>query len=193
MDVLGTGRAVPVVLILMTANVPAHLNTTFFKSIVPNLYQKYPNMNMSLHVYATKIPSVNFTSGGNMISPDCFSFFRNSSLSCFLGINITAWGNVDVNVLTNASSSVTAFTLGVVAWLNGTASISTTGNLTGEVEYIKSNLSLVVTFNVGGGVSSIYSNNSTQSASVGLIPSYIWCSYLTGFSLRLLEMLILPI
>lgn len=106
------------------SNVPAHLNTTFFKSIVPNLYQKYPNMNMSLHVYATKIPSVNFTSGG---------------------INITAWGNVDVNVLTNASSSVTAFTLGVVAWLNGTASISTTGNLTGEVEYIKSNLSLVST------------------------------------------------
>ena len=40
------------------ANSPVHLNTQAFKSIVPALYKKYPNANMSLVIQATEAPKV---------------------------------------------------------------------------------------------------------------------------------------
>jgi len=99
---------------------PFQLNTSSFCDIIPELCRKFPNELMTLHIQATALPLLTLQSTGGHIRAD---------------------GIVTFNIL-QGTTTQPAFTLGVTAYMNGTASIVGT-NLTGDVTYLYSNISVV--------------------------------------------------
>lgn len=87
-------------------DVPIQLNTSSFRSLIPALYSKYPNMAMLLTVKTTKPPRM-------QIYPK--------------SANLTAIGEVNVQVITPNNSVQSAFTMGLTVYMNAYAWVHPNG------------------------------------------------------------------
>ena len=97
------------------------LNTSFFKTYVPSLYQHFPNMGVEIALKATKPPIVHLTPKGGELS---------------------AFGTIDMNVILPNNTVVTAFTLGINTELAIFAQIQSNGRITGNLTLVSSNFTL---------------------------------------------------
>ena len=97
------------------------LNTSFFKTYVPSLYQHFPNMGVEIALKATKPPTVHLTPKGGELS---------------------AFGSIDMNVILPNNTVVTAFTLGISAELDIYARIQSNGRITANATLLGSNFKL---------------------------------------------------
>jgi len=96
---------------------PYKLNTSSFCLFVDDLCKDYPDAPMMLNVYATSLPSFNFTNSGadlNMI------------------------GNADFYVIDANNTNTPVFGLSIQALANGTAMIVNGSSLAGELGYVHS-------------------------------------------------------
>jgi len=99
---------------------PIRLNTTYFKYLIPPLYQLYPDNLLEIKVYATQAPEGTFTSSGALI---------------------TALGNLEMDVVLSNGQLTPAFTLAGNMKLFGSASIS--GEMIiGNLSFVTTNFSL---------------------------------------------------
>jgi len=99
---------------------PIRLNTTYWKYILPQLYNLYPDNLMMVHVYATTAPQAVFAAAG---------------------ADVTAWGNMEVNVLLANGTAIPAFTLeGFVA--TSAEALINGETLYGTLNYLKGNWTL---------------------------------------------------
>ena len=108
-------------------NIPIKLNTSSFKLIIPSLYTKYPNMNMTLLLHATKPPVMT-------VDPK--------------GANVTVFGDVDVCVYDTEHNNVVtpAFNLSVIVYTNATLGVKEEGKtpyIIGKANFIGANFSLI--------------------------------------------------
>ena len=97
------------------------LNTSFFKTYVPSLYQHFPNMGVEIALKATKPPTVHLTPKGGELS---------------------AFGSIDMNVILPNNTVVTAFTLGISTELAIFAQIQSTGRITANATLVSSDIKL---------------------------------------------------
>ena len=108
------------------SNIPIKLNTKSFKYIVPALYAKYPEMNMTLFLNATQPPVL-------IVDPH--------------GANVTVFGEVDVCVYdkNNANKVTPAFNLSVTVYTNATIGIKEENNnpyIIGKANFLGAKFSL---------------------------------------------------
>lgn len=87
-------------------NLPIQLNTSSFRSLIPALYSKYPNMAMLLTVKTTKPPQM-------QIYPE--------------SANLTCVGEVNVQVITPSKTVQSAFTMGLTVYMNAYAWVHPNG------------------------------------------------------------------
>lgn len=110
--------------------IPLQLNTSSFKAIIPELYNKYPNMAMQLEVKTTKPPQLN-------IVPT--------------SANLTAMGAVNVQVITPNKTIQSAFVMGLTVDMNAFAWVHPNGTK----QVISANITLlkfdfnIISSNVG--------------------------------------------
>ena len=109
------------------ASIPIKLNTSSFKLIIPSLYKKFPNMNMTLLLHATKPPVMTVDQKG---------------------VNVTVFGDVDVCVYdSNHNNVVTpAFNLSVIVYTNASLGVKEEGKtpyVIGKANFIGANFSLI--------------------------------------------------
>ena len=109
------------------SSIPIKLNTSSFKLIIPNLYTKYPNMNMTLLMHATKPPVMT-------VDPK--------------GVNVTVFGDVDVCVYDSKNNNriTPAFNLSVIVYTNVSLSVKEEGNtpyVIGKANFIGAKFSLI--------------------------------------------------
>jgi lipopolysaccharide-binding protein len=117
---------------MVPPSLPFHLNTSSFRGILPQLYNKFPNWNMELVLNATKPPLLTLTPTGG-------TFF--------------VFGDVLVYVIHpgNSSDKELAFVLGATVYANATFYINTFNKhemVCGNTTFLKIDLSLVTT-NIG--------------------------------------------
>lgn len=108
------------------ANSPFQLNTTYFKFLVPPLYNMYPNMAMQLQLAATQMPSAKFTPSGAAIS---------------------VYGNMLVQVILPNKTIVDACTLSGPVYLSGVALLNGE-TIYGNISYLSCNFTVTQT-NIG--------------------------------------------
>lgn len=122
--------------------IPLQLNTTSFKLIIPELYNKYPNMAMVLGVKTTKPPQM-------QIVPT--------------SANLTAVGEVNVQVITPNKTVVSAFVMGLTVYMNAYAWVHPNGTK----QVISANITLlkfdfnIISSNIGT-ISTDLLNNAVQ-------------------------------
>ena len=109
------------------ANIPIKLNTSSFKPFIPSLYNKYPNMNMTLFLHATKPPVMT-------VDPK--------------GANVTVFGDVDICVYDSKNKNVVtpAFNLSVIVYTNASLGVKEEGKtpyVIGKANFIGANFSLI--------------------------------------------------
>ena len=107
-------------------SIPIKLNTASFKLIVPALYSKYPDMNMTLLLNATQPPVLT-------VDPH--------------GANVTVFGDVDVCVYdkNNANKITPAFNLSVIVYTNATIGVKEESNkpyIIGKANFIGAKFSV---------------------------------------------------
>ncbi|KAI6654703.1 Lipopolysaccharide-binding protein-like [Oopsacas minuta] len=108
------------------SSIPIKLNTASFKVIIPALYNKYPNMNMTLLLQATTPPVMT-------VNPK--------------GVNVTVFGDVDVCVYDSKNNNkiTPAFNLSVIVYTNISLSVKEEGNtpyVIGKANFIGAKFSL---------------------------------------------------
>jgi lipopolysaccharide-binding protein len=103
----------------LPANFPVQMNTTYFKQLIPTLYQSYPNEAMTIYVYAETPPISVFNESGAFV-----------------------WGSFFLNVSVVGSSSRQVFTLLMDVSTQVDIAVAA-GNLTGKVSFVNLALSQV--------------------------------------------------
>ena len=91
---------------MVPKDVHIQLNTSSFRDLIPALYSKYPNMAMLLIVKTTKPPQM-------QIHPK--------------SANLTAIGEVNVQVITPNNTVLSAFTMGLTVYMNAYAWVHPNG------------------------------------------------------------------
>jgi len=127
---------------------PFKLNTASFQTILPQLYNKYPNLPMQLNVYCTQTPIAAFSSSGATVS---------------------ATGNIDFMVIEANGTVVDAFTLNGTISTHGQALLEHT-TLYGNLTYLKADFSLYSS-NIGPFNVAVFDNIINMFFSQGLIPA----------------------
>jgi len=103
-------------------DVPIKLETSYFKDLIPALYQKYPNMLMQLRNMATTYPITTFSPSGAFVADQ---------------------GDVHVMVLPNEQTAVEAFVLHLNVTMSGTASLNKEGTaIVGQLKLFSMGMSL---------------------------------------------------
>lgn len=103
---------------MVPKDVPIQLNTSSFRDLIPALYSKYPNMAMFLTVKTTKPPQM-------QIYPK--------------SANLTAIGEVNVQVIAPNNTLQSAFTMGLTVYMNAYAWV----HLNGTKQVISANITLL--------------------------------------------------
>jgi hypothetical protein len=106
-------------------NFPVSLNTNFFQYFIPALYQKFPNMNMSLNIAP--------------MAPLPFTYFSSARRG---GITLIATNRLDFSVIANGTQLIPVFSLAMPLMVSGSAFMNGT-NLSASINNASTALKLI--------------------------------------------------